>query len=241
MTKIIAHRGASGYAPENTMEAFKLAIGLGAEGIETDVHLTCDGQVVIIHDEKIDRTSNGLGYVKDCTYEQLAAFNYNNHMEQYEFCKLPLLSDLLELVKSSGILLNIELKTDFYSYPGIEEKVVALVKTYGVERQIIYSSFNHYTLMKVKAIDPNARIGLLYAEGIVQPWDYATHIQADALHPFYANLQIPNYIQEAHQQGIIVNTWTVNKREDMKRFIEMQVDGLITNYPDLALAIKNGD
>ena len=156
MTKIIAHRGASGYAPENTMEAFKLAVGLGAEGIETDVHLTRDGHVVIIHDEKIDRTSNGLGYIKDCTYEQLSAFNYNNHMEQYEFCKLPLLSDLLELVKSTGILLNIELKTDFYGYPGIEEKVIQLVKAYGVEQQVIYSSFNHYTLMTVKSIDPNA-------------------------------------------------------------------------------------
>lgn len=241
MTKIIAHRGASGYAPENTIEAFKLAIGLGAEGIETDVHLTKDGQVVTIHDEKIDRTSNGLGYIKDYTYEQLTAFNYNNHMEQYEFCKIPLLSDLLALVKSSGILLNIELKTDFISYPGIEEKVIQLVKEYQVEQQIIYSSFNHYTLMNVKTIDPNAKIGLLYAEGLVQPWDYANHIQADALHPFYANLQIPHYIEESHQKGIIVNTWTVNKREDIKHFLNMNVDGIITNYPDIALALKKGE
>ncbi len=239
MTRIIAHRGASGYAPENTMEAFKLAIESGADGIETDVHLSKDGQVVIIHDEKIDRTSNGIGYVKDYNYEELSTFNYNNHMEQYEFCKIPLLSDLLELVKSSGIYLNIELKTDFFSYPGIEEKVIELVKQYELENQIIYSSFNHYTLMKIKEINPKAKIGLLYSAGLVQPWDYATHVHADALHPFYGNLDIPFYVEESHKHNIMVNTWTVNKRETMERFIEMDVDGLITNYPDIALNIKN--
>lgn len=239
MTKIIAHRGASGYAPENTLEAFKLAMEMKADGIEMDVHLTKDGQVVIIHDEKIDRTSNGVGYIKDYTYEELLSFNFNHHMEQYEHCKLPLLSELLLMIKESEILLNIELKTDFYSYPGIEEKVIDLVKEYGVEDQIIYSSFNHYTLMKIKEINKEARIGLLYAEGMVKPWDYASHVQAEALHPFYPNLQIPQYMEECHQHNIIVNAWTVNKREDMKSLIKMEIDGIITNYPDIALKIKN--
>lgn len=238
MTKIIAHRGASGYAPENTMEAFELAVKMGADGIETDVHLSQDGEVIIIHDEKLDRTSNGLGYVKDYTYEQLSKFNMNNHMEQYEYCQLPRLCDLLALVKKHGILLNIELKTDFYAYPGIEQKVVELVKEYGVEDQILYSSFNHYTLMNIKNVDPKAKIALLYMEALVQPWDYASHIHANALHPFYPNLQIPGYLEECHKNKIIVNAWTVNKREDMANLIQLGIDGIITNYPDIALTYK---
>ncbi len=238
MTKIIAHRGASGYAPENTMEAFKLAIEMGADAIETDVHLTKDGEVVIIHDEKVDRTTNGIGYVKDYDYATLETLNANNHMEQYETCKIPKLADLLALIKETGTLLNIELKTDFFPYPGIEQKVLELVKEYKVEKQIIYSSFNHYSVMKMKELDPNVKIGLLYMEGLYQPWHYAMQLQADALHPFYPNCAFPDYIQECHKNKIQVNAWTVNKREDMKRLIENKVDGLITNYPDLAIEIK---
>lgn len=238
MTKIIAHRGASGYAPENTMEAFKLAVEMKADGIETDVHLTKDGEVVIMHDEKIDRTTDGTGYLKDYTYAELMKFNANNHMEQYEFCKIPKLTDLLALVKESGILLNIELKTDFIAYPQIEEKVLNLVKEYEVEEQIIYSSFNHYSIAKIKALDATAKTGLLYMEGLYKPWDYAKSINVEALHPFYPNLEIPDYVTECHKNKIMINAWTVNKRADMKHLIDLGIDGVITNYPDIALAYK---
>lgn len=238
MTKIIAHRGASGYAPENTMEAFKLAVEMKADGIETDVHLTKDGEVVIMHDEKIDRTTDGTGYLKDYTYAELMKFNANNHMEQYEFCKIPKLADLLALVKESGILLNIELKTDFIAYPQIEEKVLKLVKEYEVEEQIIYSSFNHYSIAKIKALDVTAKTGLLYMEGLYKPWDYAKSVNAEALHPFYPNLEIPDYVEKCHKNKIMINAWTVNKRADMKHLIDLGIDGVITNYPDIALAYK---
>lgn len=236
MTKIIAHRGASGYAPENTMAAFELAIKMGAHGIETDVHLTKDGEVVIIHDERLDRTTNGIGYIKDYTYEQLLKFNANNHMEQYEYCPIPKLSDLLQLVKENKILLNIELKTDVIQYVDIEKKVLDLVKEYQIEDKVIYSSFNHYTINTIKKLNPTAKVGLLYMEGLFEPWKYAMNMNADALHPYYPNLMIPNYLTNCHQNNILVNTWTVNKRSDMKDLIALNVDSIITNYPDIALS-----
>lgn len=239
MTKVIAHRGASGYAPENTMAAFELAIKMGADAIETDVHLSKDGEVIIIHDEKLDRTSDGIGYVQDYTYEALSKFNANNQMENFVFCKIPRLSDLLELIKKHGTKLNIELKTDFIVYPEIEEKVIDLVRAFDVEDQVIYSSFNHYTLANLRKIDPNVKIGILYMEGMYEPWHYATHLKADALHPFYPNLMIEDYVKECHEHHILVNAWTVNKPTDIKRLIDLETDGIITNYPDLALNLLN--
>lgn len=238
MTKIIAHRGASGYAPENTMEAFEMAIKMGADMIETDVHLSKDSKLIIMHDERIDRTTNGFGFIFDYTYEELSKFNANNHMEQYGFTHIPLLSELLALIKKTGTLLNIELKTDHIQYPNIEKLVNDLVIQYEVEEQVIYSSFNHYSLDTLKKINPNAKIGLLYMEGLFQPWQYAKMLKADALHPYYPNLKIPNYLDYTHQTNIQVNAWTVNKKEDIQNLLEMKIDGIITNYPDIAIQLR---
>lgn len=234
MTKIIAHRGASGYAPENTMEAFKLAIKQKADMIETDVHLSKDGTLIIMHDETIDRTTNGIGYIKDMTFKELNQFNANNHMEQFEFCSIPKLDELLQLIKQHQILLNIEIKTDIINYPGIEQKLIDIIKLYNVEDQIIYSSFNHYTLKNIKQLNPNAKIAILYSQALYKPWEYAKKINAQYIHPYYPNLRIPEYIKHCHELNIKVNTWTVNQRFNMKELINLKVDGIITNYPDIA-------
>ena len=238
MTKIWAHRGASQDAPENTMEAFELAIKQHADGIETDIHLTKDGQVVIMHDEKLDRTTNMHGYIKDYNYEELEKCNANNGMKDYPFCKVPLLEDLLQLVKTEHIELNIELKTDVFMYPGIEAKCLALVKKYELENQVIYSSFNHYSLMNLRQLDPQAKIGLLYTEGLVNPWDYAQTLNANALHPYFPNLKVPSYVKESHELKVMVNPWTVNRREDIMEMMALNVDCVITNVPALALKVR---
>ncbi|MDE6182363.1 MAG: glycerophosphodiester phosphodiesterase, partial [Eubacteriales bacterium] len=144
-TKIFAHRGASAYAPENTMEAFKLAIKQNADGIEIDVHLTKDNHVVVIHDETIDRVSNGKGFVRDYTLEELRQFSYNYNFNQYENVKIPTLEDVLELIKPTNLILNIELKTNFLWYENIEEIVLSIVDKFEMQDRIIYSSFNHYS------------------------------------------------------------------------------------------------
>ena len=168
MTQIWAHRGASGYCPENTIEAFEKAIEMNSDGIELDVQLTKDGQIVVCHDELIDRVSNHKGFLKDFTYEELASFNFNNKMdEKYPFCKIPLLSQVLEMIKPTKLVLNIELKTSVFHYEGIEQKVVDMVKEYGLEDRIIYSSFNHQSIVNLLNINPQANCGFLHSDGII--------------------------------------------------------------------------
>lgn len=235
--KVWGHRGASAYAPENTMEAFRMAVSQGAHGIETDVHLTKDGVAVIMHDETLDRTSDGKGYIKDYTFAQLKTVNANYGKEGFEFCAIPTLEDLLKFVKETDIDLNIEIKTDVFMYEGIEKTVVDLVCQYDLEEKVIFSSFNHYSLMKVREILPSAKIGLLYMEALYQPWVYAKSLNADALHPYYPCCALDDYMRHAHLNGIKVHPWTVNKKEDMLKLKEAGVDAIITNDPKLALSI----
>ena len=126
--KIFAHRGASSYAPETTLPAFALAASQGADGIELDVHLTRDGQLVVIHDETLERTTNGSGWVKDHTLAQLQQLRADNHMPGFADASIPTLEQVLELVKPTGMLVNIELKTSLIWYEGLEEKPVELVR-----------------------------------------------------------------------------------------------------------------
>ena len=131
-TKVFAHRGASQYAPENTLEAFRLAMEQGAEGIELDVHLSADGELVVIHDEELERTTNGQGLVKDHTLAQLQALRADNHMPGFEAARIPALRQVLELVRPSSMQVNIELKTGILWYEGIEKKTLKLVKELGM-------------------------------------------------------------------------------------------------------------
>lgn len=130
-TKVWAHRGASAYAPENTLEAFKLAIEQHADGVELDVQLTKDGKLAVIHDETIDRTCNGTGYVKNFTMAELKQFSCNKTHPEYSSAVIPELKEVLKLLKPTNLTVNIELKTGIYRYKGIEEKVLRLVEKLG--------------------------------------------------------------------------------------------------------------
>ena len=141
-----AHRGASGYAPENTIESFGMAIEQGADGIELDVQLTKDDVLVVIHDEWIDRTSDGKGWVKDYTFEELRKFNYNRTCPKYEHAYIPTLREVYGLIKPTKLTINVEIKSGVVFYPEIERKVIALTREMGMEDRVLYSSFNHYTL-----------------------------------------------------------------------------------------------
>ena len=150
-TKVFAHRGASGYAPENTLEAFALAIRQGADGIELDVQLSSDGIPVVIHDETIDRVTDKTGYVKDYTLQELKELTVlKDRFPAYNQSKIPTLKEVLEAVKPSGIQVNIELKTGIYWYPDIEKKVAEIVEETGMKDRIVYSSFNHYSVQRLR-------------------------------------------------------------------------------------------
>ena len=232
-----AHRGASGYAPENTLEAFKLAVEMGADGVELDVQLTKDNQIVVIHDEWIDRTSNGKGWVKDMTLEELRKYNYNKTHPEYEYADIPTLREVYELLKPTGLTVNVELKTGVVFYDDLERKVIELTKEMGMEDRVLYSSFNHYTCVKIHELMPEAYVGFLYSDGAIDIAQYAKKHGANALHPALYNLQFPNYMKDAAQNGLDVNVWTVNEPEHLVMASQMKVNALITNYPDRALEI----
>lgn len=236
-TQVWAHRGASGYAPENTLESFKLAAEMHADGVELDVQLTKDGELVVIHDEKIDRTSNEKGFVRDYTLSELKNFNFNNGNEKYPNAQIPTLKEVYELLKPYNMKINVELKTGIFFYEGIEEKVLKLAEEMDMKDRIIYSSFNHYSVMKIKELDENAETGLLYCDGWINVVEYAEKLKVNALHPADYNIQYDNLIEKSKAHKIKLHVWTVNDEEEMKYLAENKVDAIITNYPDIAVKI----
>lgn len=235
---ICGHRGASGYAPENTLEAFQLAVDLGADAVELDVQLTRDGQLLVAHDEAIDRVSNGTGLIAVQTLAALKKLDFNRVHPEYEGAKAPTLNEVFELLKPTRLMINVELKNSVNPYPGMEERCLALAARMGMEDRIIYSSFNHYSLLRVKEIDNRAVCGLLFSDVLVRPWKYAREVGVEALHPHYGQtIFFEDFCRSAHEAGLAVNVWTVNFEKDMKRVIELGCDMMITNYPDRARAL----
>lgn len=231
---IWAHRGASGYLPENTIPAFKKAIELGADGVELDIHKTKDGELVVIHDELIDRTSDGKGWVKDFTLEELRAYNYNKTHPECAHADIPTMREVFELIAPTNLTINIELKTGIVFYEGIEADIIAMTKKFNMEDRVIYSSFNHASVMKIKELDKNAKTGFLYADGPLDMPEYGQKHGVDALHPALYNLQYPGFIQDAKARGLALNVWTVNEPEHLHMACKFGVDSIITNYPDRA-------
>lgn len=229
-----AHRGASGYAPENTLAAFEKAVELGADGVELDIQLTKDDEIVVIHDEKIDRTSDGKGWVKDYTLEELRGFNYNRTKPEYEHADIPTMREVFELLKPTGLFINIEIKTGVFFYEKIEEKILALTKEMGMEDRVCYSSFNHYTVKRIHELKPDAEVGFLYADGPIDMPSYGEKYGVNALHPALYNLQYDGFIKECKEKGLKLNVWTVNEKEHMQLCCKYGVNAIITNYPDIA-------
>ena len=236
--KIFAHRGASAYAPENTLEAFRLAMEQGADGIELDVQMTKDGELVVIHDETIDRVSNGNGAVRDYTLEELKQFSVSNHFEQYPDVKIPTLREVLELVKPGTMEINIELKTGIYWYPQIEQKVLELVKEEGMEERIIYSSFNHYSVQKIRELSPEAETAYLIGDVMLDVADYTRNTGIKGLHPALFHVKMADFLKEYKESGIALRVWTVNDKDQIRWLIDEGVDAVITNYPDCGMETR---
>jgi len=240
MTQIIAHRGVSSLAPENTLPAFQKAAELGADGVELDVHFSADGKLMVIHDEKLERTTGSAGYVAAFTAEHLRGLCADAGKPGFPDARIPFLSEVLELLRPTALSVNIELKNTIFLYPGLEEAVLSLVRDMGMQDRVYYSSFNHYSLAHIKELDPGSPTGLLYDCGIFRPWDYAKRIAgADALHPVYLALRDPDYMPRCREYGIAVRPWTVDKPEDIQKMLALGVDAIITNVPQTALPLRD--
>lgn len=235
-----AHRGASAYAPENTLEAFQMAIDMGADGIELDVHICKTGEVVVCHDETVDRTSNGTGRICDMTFSQLRALSFHNGRNAYLGVQIPTLEEVYRLIAPTRLTVDVELKTDHIWYEGLEERCLAIAREYGIADRVLYSSFNHKSLAKLRSLDANAYIGLLYGQLIPDVTDdaaYAASLQANAVHPAYRHCNRPGYLASMAQKGIHVNPWTVDDEEELYALCEMGINAVITNTPDVALRV----
>ena len=250
-TKIYGHRGASEYAPENTMEAFKLAYELGADGIELDVQLTLDGQLVVIHDESVNRTSNGAGLVKDMTLGELKSLCFNRNHPEYRDAGIPLLEEVLDYFSHRKFLINIELKNSIFSNEGREIMTLMLVKKYGMLDRIIFSSFNHFSMRKIAGLEPAAQTAFLTSEIQTDVKGYLRENHTAIYHPAVHLLerqdlltgmsQEQDVITDLQKSGIRINTWTVNSGKQMRSLCNRGVDGIITNKPDLGSEIRDDD
>jgi len=229
-TKIYGHRGSMGICPQNTLFSFKTAIEQGADGIEFDVHLSKDGVPMVIHDETLEGTTNGTGFVKDHTASDLQSLDAGSGE------KIPTLKEVLQLLDGTSVELNIELKTIPLLYTGIEEKVLSVVREFGAKRKIVYSSFHLPTLLRLKAADSAADIAwlLAFAFPLPHPADCIEALNLEAIHlevsMFLAN---PNHYAEVCDK---LRIWTVNNPEDVKTLVNYGVAAIITDYPDRILS-----
>ena len=234
-TLVWGHRGAASCAPENTLESFALAQSQGADGIELDIQLTRDGQIVVCHDETLERVSNGSGNVKDHTLSELKVLVFNKTHPEYPGARIPTLQEVYELVKPGRMLVNVELKTGIFHYDGIVDKVLDLTAAAGMEDRVVYSSFNHHTLVELKKKNPQVKTGLLYSDEAIDVHSYAKKVVgADALHPALYHMQDLTYVRKAHSLGLATRVWTVDEEIYIKMLLQMGVEGIITNRPGLA-------
>jgi glycerophosphoryl diester phosphodiesterase len=230
---VLAHRGASAYAPENTLAAFNLAFDLGADGIELDVTLTQDGVVVVIHDDTVDRTTNGHGAIKAMTLAEVKQLDASFKFEKQRGERIPTLAEALSAVKRG--IVNIELKSTTLKTDGIEAATLAVIAETRAADRVIISSFNPFALYRMAQLNPRLPRGLLYSANLPlylrRAW-LRPLARPTALHPDYS-MVTREYVTWAHAKGYKVNTWTVDDPDEMKRLVELGVDAIITNKPDV--------
>lgn len=226
MSKIlkIGHRGANGYETENTLVSFIKALDLQVDGIELDVHLSIDGSLIVMHDETIDRTTNGKGFVNKLTLKELKSFRINDSIE------IPTLEEVFDLIDKK-CLINIELKNHETA-----EKVVALIEKYINEKNwkyadFIVSSFDWNAIQQVRFLNEKIPIGVLTEEDLDLAFSFAKFLKAEAINPDF-KLLTSEKVFEFQSKNIKVFPWTVNNLEDIQKMKTMNVDGIISDFPD---------
>jgi len=234
----ISHRGGRHWAPENTLVAFKMSLDIGVQGLELDVQRCASGELVVIHDELVNRTTNGVGLVQDITYDELKRLDAGSFWhEEYEDAgkvnfkgeQIPLLKDVLDLVDGKAFV-NVELKNTPIEYPGIEDDLVDLLSDYGHRDKIIVSSFDHKLMYSLKEKNAGLKIALLADALFVNVVELAKQIGAEFWHPCFGSLR-KEAVEEAHAAGLTVNAWTVNTAREWTMAIDWGIDGVITDAP----------
>jgi len=248
MSLVISHRGANLEAPENTLPAFEKALAYNVDGFENDVHMTKDGVLVVVHDDTIDRTSNGTGYVCEMTFNELRALDFGSWFSpEFAGTKIPTLAEFFELCGGLKVI-NVEIKQAVDGSTASAPAVVKLAKEMGVFDKLLVSSFDMNMLQACLAEDPATRVAFLYAmdnedacEAIADdPVAFAKKHNLTAYHPIVLMCNA-DFIEECQEAGIMVNPWTVNQEHAITALREWGADGVITDEPALAMKINYGE
>jgi glycerophosphoryl diester phosphodiesterase len=231
----IAHRGASGHAPENTMAAFERAVQLGALFIETDLHLTRDARFVAIHDSTLDRTTNGHGAVNEFTLKELREFDAGLWFDrQFSGQRIPTLEEILDFSSKHDVVFYLEIKYD--SAWGMHHALAAALNTSGNSARSVVISFDPSTLLSLRRLDASLMLGLLAENAKPDLPQIALDSGARQICPRF-DLLTPQLVAESHRRDLQVVTWTVNDREKMRAAIGLGVDGIMTDVPDRLQAV----
>lgn len=238
---IIAHRGFSGVAPENTLISFKKAIEIGADMIEFDVSLSKDGIPVVIHDKTVNRTTNSKGKVENFTLEELKSFDAGSwYKTEFKDEKIPTLEEVIKISKGK-IILNIEIKK--YSVKrkikvdGLEHKIVQLLEKYEMTNDVLISSFSKMAIQRIKEFNSDIPVAYLYRFGlnprVIKAFDKFGIYSFNISKRSFSKKSLNNL----HDKGIKLNLYTINQKREMRKFIKHGVDGIITNYPNKLIEV----
>jgi glycerophosphoryl diester phosphodiesterase len=237
-TKIIAHRGASKLAPENTMYAFDLGYKLGAEGIETDVQLTKDNVPVLIHDETVKRTTSGSGYVKDYMYDELKKLDAGSWFSpEFRDARIITLEDFLVWIKPKDLYINIELKNNKIDYHNLETIVYNKLKDHRLLERTTLSTFNPNSVKRLEKYRDSIEVAFLTSKRNPNLIEYAKSIGANALHVKY-RLVTPQLMDRALEENMPVRVYTVNKYKQMMHCFHHNCNGIFTDVPYKALTFR---
>lgn len=222
---IFAHRGASAYAPENTLKSFRLAQRLGADGVELDLHLSSDNHLIVMHDESVRRTTDGAGLIKNLPLEQIKKLKIKENQ------KVPSLGEVINILDKK-ILLNIEIKKYFFSKK-ITQKLADTFDQYNLYDRAIVTSFSPFTLRKIKKQNHKICVGLGLLPHFRFGWlvRFVPEIVAVSVHQSGVS---PSFVKKMHSRGIKVFAWTIDNEKKIKKMINCNADGIISNKPDLA-------
>ncbi len=239
---VFAHRGASAHAPENTLAAFELALRQGADAVELDAKLTADEQVVVIHDQTVDRTTEGHGRVKDLSLAELRKLDAGSHFDiTFRGEPIPTLEEVLKAIGQLTFV-NIELTNYNATTDNLPEKVAALVKRLKLTRRVMFSSFNPIALRRAHRLLPEVPLGLLALPGgrglLARSWLGRMMVPYQSLNPEFRDVT-PGLVDKLHKMKRNVLTYTVNEHAEMLRLFQAGVDGIFTDDPPRALQARS--
>ena len=222
---IFAHRGANSFAPENSLQAFEEALRINCDGIEMDLRYTASGDIVVFHDRNLRRMTGYSGYIHQLSLENIRKCFLNGNAKYI----IPTFEEVLELIQDK-VIINIEIKREFTRSNGFEEKVVKILKKFKLHDNIIISSYNPLVLKKIALISPHLHLGFIYRNRSQKLIAIGTLLKS--LHINFRTLS-KRYLKTMQEKGYKIFPWTVDQINDMKRLVEMGVDGIITNRPEV--------